>query len=66
MGTSWREHLTALLAAPYAGKGGKFALALALGVTPQSLKGWLAGRCGPTWRNREALERLAQEKGLLP
>ena len=62
MGTNWRDHLTALLAEPYAGHGGKVALAKALGRSPVTVGNWLAGRTAPGFDDRQKLAELHREK----
>jgi len=52
-----------LVEVPYAGHGGKAALAHDLQVTYASLKFWLVGTQEPSYPNREAIAALAREKG---
>ena len=43
----WQSHLDALLAGPYAGVGGRGALARNLGVCRAAVQSWLSGRRSP-------------------
>lgn len=50
--------LAALRDGPYAGVGGVFALASALGVHTNTLKAWQNGSRVPTYRHRQRIDKL--------
>ena len=60
----WRSRLDALLAGPYAGVGGRGALARDLGVCRATVQSWLSGRRSPDYPHRQAIAALAKAHGL--
>ena len=52
------QHLRALLDGPYAGRGGRAALARAVGVAPRTLARWATGDTWPLFDHRRALAGL--------
>ena len=56
----WHSHLDALLAGPYAGVGGRGALARDLGVCRAAVQSWLSGRRNPDYPHRQAIAALAK------
>ena len=60
MNFDWHSHLDALLAGPYAGIGGRSALARDLGVCRAAVQSWLSGRRSPDYPHRQAIAALAK------
>ena len=60
MNFDWRSRLDALLDGPYAGVGGRGALARDLGVCRAAVQSWLSGRRSPDYRHRQAIAALAK------
>lgn len=64
MGDEWRDQLADLFAGPYAGRGGRIALAAQLGVKPGTVSVWRREVQSPSHRWRVAIARLWQAHGL--